>query len=90
MRARHDKKIYSDKMPYDYIFERCGIDVKTRTQWERRVDQIHVMLNHYEREGLLELWEEYGEHKTRSYSAQGICITLPEMLYKEIIEGEDE
>lgn len=90
MRARHDKKIYSDKMPYDYIFERCGIDVKTRTQWERRVEQVHVMLNHYEREGLLEFWEEYGEHKTRSYSAQGICITLPEMLYKEIIEGEDE
>lgn len=74
-------KPYSNRMPYKKIFEACGIETDHSTKRRRKIDDIAVIMDHLQREGMLSAWREYTNRGSKK--ADGIEI----FIAKEMLEG---
>lgn len=73
-RARTMGKNFSNKKPYDDIFEECKIDTSHRQKRARRISDIAVIMDHLQRRGIISSWKEYTN--TRSKKPDGIEIRV--------------
>lgn len=52
-------KPYSNKLPYDQIFALCCIDVSHNQKRKRKIEDIAIILDHFQRVGAIARWKEY-------------------------------
>ena len=88
IRARAASSNYSDKMPYEMLFERCGIDEHRQKRKNARED-IAVIMNHLTNTvDELQAWGTYQNKGTTGDNFDGVIIFLqmPERdKYKNVV-----
>ena len=76
-RARaNNKKQHSLQLPYETIFEECGIDISHRQEKIRRIEDVSTVLEHLKRMDEIANWKQYND---KNGKVRGVEI----MLYKE-------
>jgi hypothetical protein len=79
-RARaNNKKKHRLQLPYETIFEECGIDTSHRQEKARRIEDVETVLAHLKRTEEIADWKQYTD---KTGKARGIEI----MLYKERLQ----
>jgi hypothetical protein len=79
-RARaNDRKKHRLQLPYETIFEECGINTSHRQEKARRIEDVETVLSHLKRTGEIADWKQYAD---KTGKARGIEI----YLYKERLQ----
>ena len=79
-RARaNDRKKHRLQLPYETIFEECGIDTSHRQEKARRIEDVETVLEHLRRSEEIAGWKQYAD---KTGKPRGIEI----MLYKERLQ----
>ena len=84
-RARTAGKVYSNKKPYDDIFVECKIDTSHRQKRKRHIEAIAVIMEHLQRRGMIESWNEYTNMKSKKPDGIEIKVSKKRLM---MIEGD--
>lgn len=84
-RARTAGKVYSNKKPYNDIFTECKIDTSHPMNKKRCKEDIAVIMDHLQRRGMIESWNEYTNMKSKKPDGIEIKVSKKRLM---MIEGD--
>lgn len=75
-------KPYSNKLPYSQIFSLCDIETNHATKRKRKIEDIAIIMDHLQREGMITSWKEYTNRGSKKPDGVQIFVA------KELLAAE--